>query len=518
MIESPKSYKKWSVAWLLAIFCHIVILVVIAWMQKPDGLVHVSQMVPSPNQTVELMPAQGIEPAVFFSGNPEKLNPEAAMLYQIHDDGTKTLIAAAHLHPKRGNGLQFDAVAELGTYEIVVLDGELGVTPNFDGDLIQMLPSGDGHAGGVFQAKFKVAAKVHEIMTATVYEPDKPLMNEEPAALMKQPKQTTEQQLQQKKTEPQTQPPKPVKQPQKVQKTPQKQDVAQDKPTSPLVNESSGPVESGPVETNEPSPIKLTPQDLRLTPYNMAPELMMESARIADLNFAERDTNQWVQDAALAKKRYESAYSGPVVGIGQRGNSVEHKKSVAEYLALMHLEIHPLWAHGYLLRLGTIYRRPGAAVNDSDLEAVVEITLDSLGKVSDVRIVRSSGLTDYDSEAVHVAWNSSPGVAPPDEMRSSNGKTYIHWTFWRDGRQCGVFGVKVYKLNNNNRESLDFSLKAVQLQEKKLGLEPSVIQLPGSKNNKKSSSSDNTTDPNSEPDNHIEQKAPLPEKINPLED
>ena len=64
-------------------------------------------------------------------------------------------------------------------------------------------------------------------------------------------------------------------------------------------------------------------------------------------------------------------------------------------------------------------------------------------------------------------------------MRSPDGKAYIHWTYWRDQRQCGVFGVKVFINSPTSREQLEFSLKKVQLQEKKLGMKPSSISLPG---------------------------------------
>ncbi|MBQ8037390.1 MAG: energy transducer TonB, partial [Proteobacteria bacterium] len=223
--------------------------------------------------------------------------------------------------------------------------------------------------------------------------------------------------------------------------------------------------------------------------------------------FAERDTNKFVTAAATAKKQFESAYAeGPVIGRGQQGNSLSHQKDVAEYLALMHKEIHPLWAHGYLLRLDTIYRQPGSRLNNPDLEAVLEITLDSLGNVIDVRMVRSSGITDYDSEAIHVAWNCSPKLPPPAEMRSANGRSYIHWTFWRDGRQCGVFGVKVFKLNASKKDALDFSLKAVQIHEKRLGLTPSSLP--------------NSPTPTKQHENNPQPPAALPpsERINPLDD
>ena len=104
-----------------------------------------------------------------------------------------------------------------------------------------------------------------------------------------------------------------------------------------------------------------------------------------------------------------------------------------------------------------------------------------------------------------MAWNSSPKVAPPRTMLSKNGKSYIHWTFWRDSRQCGVFGVKVFKLEGNARDAVNFSLKAVQVQERKLGLTPSTVNLPGVKGL-----------PDPEPTQEPTAK-PL-ERINPLDD
>ncbi len=278
-------------------------------------------------------------------------------------------------------------------------------------------------------------------------------------------------------------------------------------PQSPDVHENLSPVTGGEPTTEEPSNIVISPENLRLSPLNLSPVLMQESAEIAEKSFAERDTNRLVSEAETERKRTLAAYNseGPVIGIGQQGNAVSHSKDVEEYLALMHKEIHPLWAHGYLLRLDTIYRQPGSRLNDGNLEAVLEITLDSFGSVTDVRVVKSSGIMDYDTEAIHVAWHSSPKVAPPKTMISKNGKSYIHWTFWRDGRQCGVFGVKVFKSDGNTRDAINFSLKAVQRQERKLGMTPSVVNLPGVKG---------LPDPAPEPQNENKPQ----ERINPMDD
>lgn len=491
-------FRRWTAAWILAILLHTGIIATIAFQLIPDENVQISGMIPPPDETVELMPAQAIEPAVFFAAQPESISAGAALLYKIEDDGSRKLLSEAHLHPRRNFALQFDAVRDPGTYEIVIHDGQEGAIPPpraLDGEFAGKFPTGDGTPGGAFKARFKLAQKQSEVMTASLYDPQKPLANEEPAARS----------IQQKQQEPQPQP--QQQKPQKPQKKSQpKQPKPSQAPKSTAVAQNVGPVESQPEPSDEPSPVALTPADLRLNPFNIAPALATESAEIAQKSFAERDTNKFVTAAATAKKRFESAYAeGPVIGRGQQGNSLSHQKDVAEYLALMHKEIHPLWAHGYLLRLDTIYRQPGSRLDDPNLEAVLEITLDSLGSVIDVRMVRSSGITDYDSEAIHVAWNCSPKLPPPAEMRSTNGRSYIHWTFWRDGRQCGVFGVKVFKWNASKKDALDFSLKAVQIHEKRLGLTPSSLppRLAPKQNTKPQ-----PTQPT----------IPPSERINPLED
>ena len=346
--------------------------------------------------------------------------------------------------------------------------------------------------------------KQREIFTAEVYDPSKPQVNQEAAASAQRPKPKPEP-APAKKSKPAPAPPKKSKPAPEKKAPPQPAET----PQSAAITEAIAP--TAPTSAASTGTI-LTPQNLAVGPMNLAPSLVQQSAQIARETFEARDVNAFVQAANVAKSRYEAAYNpaGPVIKQGEQGNSLSHQKDVAEYLALMHKEIHRLWAHDYLLRLNTVFRSPGNRLNDPDLEAVVEITINARGEVVDVRMVRSSGITEYDNEAIHVAWNASPKVPIPDEMRSNNGKGYVHWTFWRDGRQCGVFGVKVYKYEGSKRDALDFSLKAVQVQEKKLGLTPST--LPGGLKSRKSSSGSGETAPSSSPD------AAVYETINPLDD
>ena len=90
--------------------------------------------------------------------------------------------------------------------------------------------------------------------------------------------------------------------PQKPQKKSQpKQPKPSQAPKSPAVAQNVGPVESQPEPSDEPSPVALTPADLRLNPFNIAPALAAESAEIAQKSFAERDTNKFVTAAATVK-------------------------------------------------------------------------------------------------------------------------------------------------------------------------------------------------------------------------
>ena len=495
--------KRWVVAWGLAIVIHVLIFGAISWSLKSDLSVTVSAMVPSPDEVVELYPAQALVPTVYFDHKPEFLNGAAASLYRIDETG-RHFVSAGHVHESRPYALQFDAIVDDGTYEIVVETTIVEEPRYFDGEYLGRLPSGDGVAGGEYRAQFEIVHKQREIFTAEVYDPSKPQVNQEAAASAQRPKPKPEP-APAKKSKPAPAPPKKSKPAPEKKAPPQPAET----PQSAAITEAIAP--TAPTSAASTGTI-LTPQNLAVGPMNLAPSLVQQSAQIARETFEARDVNAFVQAANVAKSRYEAAYNpaGPVIKQGEQGNSLSHQKDVAEYLALMHKEIHRLWAHDYLLRLNTVFRSPGNRLNDPDLEAVVEITINARGEVVDVRMVRSSGITEYDNEAIHVAWNASPKVPIPDEMRSNNGKGYVHWTFWRDGRQCGVFGVKVYKYEGSKRDALDFSLKAVQVQEKKLGLTPSTLL--GGLKSRKSSSGSGETAPSSSPD------AAVYETINPLDD
>jgi TonB family protein len=118
----------------------------------------------------------------------------------------------------------------------------------------------------------------------------------------------------------------------------------------------------------------------------------------------------------------------------------------AAFVARMHRSIHLLWGFGALEdwdELGS-----SSPLNNPNLLTTLEMVLNSDGTLDKVTIVKASGYLPYDTAAIDTAFAAGPYPDPPREIRSANGKIYVHWRFYRDGRQCATSGVDYFILNN----------------------------------------------------------------------
>jgi hypothetical protein len=118
----------------------------------------------------------------------------------------------------------------------------------------------------------------------------------------------------------------------------------------------------------------------------------------------------------------------------------------AAFIARMHRNIHELWGFGYLEDLD----RKGAfdPLNNPALITQLEIVLNGDGTISKITVIKASGLVQFDVAAIDTVYSAGPYADPPREIRSGNGKIYIHWAFHRDERQCATSGVDYYILDN----------------------------------------------------------------------
>ena len=118
----------------------------------------------------------------------------------------------------------------------------------------------------------------------------------------------------------------------------------------------------------------------------------------------------------------------------------------AAFIARMHRNIHKLWGYGALEDWDDL--PPNSPFNDDTLATVVEIVLNRDGSVEKVSIVKPSRYLAYDAAAIDTVYSAGPYPEPPREIRSKNGKIYVHWSFFRDARQCATSGVDYFILNN----------------------------------------------------------------------
>jgi TonB family protein len=118
----------------------------------------------------------------------------------------------------------------------------------------------------------------------------------------------------------------------------------------------------------------------------------------------------------------------------------------AAFIARMHRNIHELWGFGFLEDLDR--KSMADPLNNLTLMTKLEIVLNGDGTIDKITVVRASGLTQFDVAAIDAVYSAAPFADPPREIRSGNGKIYVHWSFHRDERQCATSGVDYYILDN----------------------------------------------------------------------
>ena len=158
---------------------------------------------------------------------------------------------------------------------------------------------------------------------------------------------------------------------------------------------------------------------------------------------------RWQKRAAATRAALENLV--PKVRYGNHIAINSRKSAYAAWVAGVHRGIHRLWGMGYLRHLDLSHGM-GHELSDPSLKATIEFVVDGpTGAIEEVTIVSTSGAIAYDSEAIRVVYAVAPTQPAPQEVQSPDGKVYVHWTFWRDTRQCGTFGVSIYKLNPDGR-------------------------------------------------------------------
>jgi TonB C terminal len=168
----------------------------------------------------------------------------------------------------------------------------------------------------------------------------------------------------------------------------------------------------------------------------------------AERQLAEKERSTRVGKFARATARVRSALENfiPEVKPGNQTALNTRAAPFAAFIARMHRSIHQLWGFGALEDWGDL--PSSSPLNDESLMNTLEIVLNRDGTVNKVTPVRLSKYLPYDAAAIDVVYSAGPYPEPPREIRSGDGKIYIWWSFFRDGRQCATSGVEPKILNN----------------------------------------------------------------------
>lgn len=147
---------------------------------------------------------------------------------------------------------------------------------------------------------------------------------------------------------------------------------------------------------------------------------------------------KWKRMRAALENFVPEVQPGNQTALGTRANPF------AVYIARMHRKIHPLWGYGFLVDLDNKGDRN--PLNDMSLRTTLEVAVNPDGSIAKATIVRPSGKLVFDVAALDSVFSAGAFDATPRGIRSANGKVYMHWSFYRNHRQCGTFNVHPYIL------------------------------------------------------------------------
>ncbi len=163
-------------------------------------------------------------------------------------------------------------------------------------------------------------------------------------------------------------------------------------------------------------------------------ELAESERRAGALAERPRVPNRW--DRLLEKQNLiRSALENflPNVRVGNQSELGTRKHPFAAFIATMHRQIHRYWGDGFLADLD---RKTGRDAYPESLEAAIEIVVRNDGVLDHMTIAHHSGSLPFDTAALDAVMSAAPFPAPPDAIKSRDGKVYLTWHFHRDERQC----------------------------------------------------------------------------------
>ena len=77
----------------------------------------------------------------------------------------------------------------------------------------------------------------------------------------------------------------------------------------------------------------------------------------------------------------------------------------------------------------------------------IELVIDAKGNIARMGVVESSGIVEFDANALHSFAKAEPFPPPPRELISRDGHAYVHWRLFRDPMYaCSTYFARPFLL------------------------------------------------------------------------
>ena len=106
------------------------------------------------------------------------------------------------------------------------------------------------------------------------------------------------------------------------------------------------------------------------------------------------------------------------------------KQASSRFINSAHLRIHP---HFVAKLAGFDALSADDPRNEMNLSARFELHVAPDGAVAELRLLRSSGVEDFDRAVLESVRSAAPFEAPPTELLSADRRVHVRWDFARDG-------------------------------------------------------------------------------------
>ncbi|KAF1025246.1 MAG: hypothetical protein GAK29_02035 [Acinetobacter bereziniae] len=194
-----------------------------------------------------------------------------------------------------------------------------------------------------------------------------------------------------------------------IQSIPQQEDTKLSPPTSQIQEETSTPPILNVESVDKTAELKTKEKQKKQTPIKQKTSKIIESHIEEQVKEEIQKTSTNNQTSSITEASLETADQSEKAAAQNSGSSSSHSSTNTH------------WESFILAKLQNLKRYPNFALRMNQEDTImVQITMDSTGKVISYKILESKGYQSLDTEVKALIQRASPFIAPPNELIKNN--------------------------------------------------------------------------------------------------